>query len=135
MSVRALAVNFCAVAVLKLATPTAVVCHDAGAASLILGWLKADNNLLTRVFFQGPAEVLWRSCFPCRPLCSSLEEALDGAHFLLSGTGWASALEHRARLMANARGIHSVAVLDHWINYAERFERDGYVQWPDEVSV
>jgi hypothetical protein len=120
---------------IDLATPTAVVCHDAGATNLILGWLKADGGLAVRAFMQGPAAALWRAAFPGQPLCGSLEEALDDAKSLLSGTGWASALEHQARRWAHVRGIHSVAVLDHWVNYAPRFERDGQVQWPDEVWV
>lgn len=120
---------------LDLATPTAVVCHDAGATNLILGWLKAGGGTAVRAFMQGPAATLWRAAFPEQPLCVSLEEALDGAQALLSGTGWASALEHQARQMAHARGIRSVAVLDHWVNYAPRFEREGQVQWPDDVWV
>lgn len=121
---------------LELATPTAVVCHDAGAANLILGWLKAGGgDTEVRAFMQGPAEALWRTAFPRQPLCGSLEEALDGVQTLLSGTGWASALEHQARQVAHARSMRSVAVLDHWVNYAARFEREGQVQWPSEVWV
>lgn len=120
---------------LELATPTAVVCHDAGATNLILGWLKASNGANIQAFMRGPAETIWRIAFPEQPLCGSLEEALDGAQALLSGTGWASTLEHRARQIAYARSIHSVAVLDHWVNYAARFERNGQVQWPNGIWV
>lgn len=119
----------------ELASPAAVVCHDAGAANLILGWLKVARGSTVRAFMQGPAEALWRAAFPAEPLCCSLAEALDGAQTLLSGTGWASTLEHRARQVAHARGIYSIAVLDHWVNYASRFEREGQVRWPDEVWV
>jgi len=120
---------------LDLASPTAVVCHDAGAANLILGWLKVEGAITVRPFMQGPAASLWRLAFPTQPLCGSLEESLDGAQSLLSGTGWASALEHQARQIAFMRRIRSVAVLDHWVNYFQRFEREGQVQWPDEVWV
>ncbi len=120
---------------LDLASPVAVVCHDAGATNVILGWLTAREDAVLRPFMQGPAAALWRTAFPELPMCGSLEEALEGAKSLLSGTGWASALEHQARQMAHARGIRSVAALDHWVNYAPRFERDGQVQWPDEVWV
>lgn len=120
---------------LDLASPTAVVCHDAGAANLIFGWLKVEGAITARAFMQGPAANLWRLTFPERPLCGSLEESLDGAQSLLSGTGWASALEHQARRLAYMRRIRSVAVLDHWVNYSQRFEREGQVQWPDEVWV
>ena len=120
---------------LELATPIAVVCHDAGATNLILGWLKASGDVKVQAFMEGPAKALWCNAFPDEPLCDSLEDALQSAKTLLSGTGWASALEHRARQLAHARGIHSVAVLDHWVNYVARFEREGQVQWPSEVWV
>jgi len=119
----------------KLTTPTAVVCHDAGATNIILGWLQAGLCSDVRAFMQGPAATLWRNTFPNKHLCSTLDEALNGACTLLSGTGWASSLEHQARKAAHDRGIHSVAVLDHWVNYSERFERAGEIQWPCEVWV
>ena len=54
---------------------------------------------------------------------------------LLSGTGWASSFEHEARVLARAAGLRSIAVIDHWVNYAERFERDGLQVLPDEIWV
>lgn len=122
-------------AMFKLATPTAVVCHDAGAANIILDWLKVGLCSDVRVFMQGPAATLWRNTFPNQHLCSSLEDALNGACTLISGTGWASSLEHQARKVAHDRGIRSVAVLDHWVNYSERFKREGDIQLPSEVWV
>ncbi|MEB3353690.1 MAG: hypothetical protein VKM34_05585 [Cyanobacteriota bacterium] len=68
-------------------------------------------------------------CFP------TLEEALAGAQVLISGTGWASDLEHRARRLARQRRIPIVAVLDHWVNYRERFQREGKEQLPDGLWV
>ncbi len=121
---------------LELPVPTALVCHDAGATNIILGWLKAaDSTATVQAFMKGPAAQLWSAAFPGYPICGSLEEALNGAQTLISGTGWASELEHSARQLAFSRGIQSVAVLDHWVNYAQRFERKGQVQWPDEVWV
>ncbi|WP_395054837.1 hypothetical protein [Polaromonas sp.] len=119
----------------ELATPLAVVCHDAGATNLILAWLKAWKGGAVRAYMQGPAAVLWRRTFPDIPLCESLDSALDGAASLVSGTGWATELEHVARVRAKSQGIHTVAVLDHWVNYPQRFERGGQVQWPDELWV
>jgi len=51
---------------------------------------------------------------------------------LISGAGWAGDLEHQARLLARKRGIPSVAVLDDWLNYRERFWRDGEEVLPDQ---
>jgi hypothetical protein len=54
---------------------------------------------------------------------------------LISGTGWASNLEHDARKLAREMGIRSIAVIDHWAGYRERFVRDGELILPDEVWV
>lgn len=121
---------------LDLETPIAVVCHDAGAANHILSWLRVDGRLdLARAVMSGPAKRLWMLVFPEVPLCNTIEMALHDAKSVISGTGWASSLEHDARRMATARGIPCVAVLDHWVNYAERFIRDGECVWPDEFWV
>lgn len=121
---------------LKLSVPTALVCHDAGATNIIIGWLKASAGTAPlQAFMQGPAAQLWNTAFPEHPICGSLDEALEGAQTLLSGTGWASELEHKARQVAFSRGVYNVAVLDHWVNYFQRFERAGQVQLPDEVWV
>jgi len=114
--------------------PIAVVAHDAGAANLILAWLIVWK-LPVRAFMQGPARHLWEVAFPDKPLCHSLDEAIDGANTLISGTGWASTLEHDARTNAKARGLRVVAVLDHWVNYRSRFEHASGALWPDEFWV
>lgn len=114
-----------------LPVPLAVVCHDAGACNVILPWL-GRRHFQLRAVMQGPARRLWQARFGDAPLCHSVDEALDGARLLLSGTGWASDLEHRARVQAQLRGVRSVALIDHWVNYPERFVRDGVTQWPDE---
>jgi hypothetical protein len=119
---------------IELPSPLAVVCHDAGAANLILPWLERLNTEV-RPMMAGPARVIWERRFAKRPLIADLSEALRGSKALLSGTGWASTLEHDARAAAARLHIPSVAVLDHWVNYRARFERVGICQLPDEIWV
>ena len=115
--------------------PVAVVAHDAGAANMMFAWIAASARNDLQVAVAGPAESLWRAQFPgCSPV-PSIAAALEGAATLLSGTGWASDMEHEARVIAARRGIHSIAVLDHWVNYAPRFERNGERQLPDALWV
>jgi hypothetical protein len=113
----------------ELARPLAVVANDAGAANIIFyGLANAVGPL--RIWATGPAAVIAASCgTPCN--VGSLEEALDGAATLLSGTGWASNVEHDARTLALDRSIPSIAVLDHWVNYPDRFMRDATEVLPD----
>jgi hypothetical protein len=119
----------------ELRAPLAVVCHDAGACNIILPWLALRRDLELRPVMQGPAAKLFAERFPNIPLGWTIDAALDGAAMVLSGTGWASELEHRARRLARERGVFSAAVIDHWINYPMRFERGGEVAWPDEFWV
>jgi hypothetical protein len=122
-----------------LPPPLALICHDAGAANLIFAWVRASAPLGGRdwrVFARGPALRLWeQGGVPDVRLCASLDEALDGAETVVSGTGWASDLEHDARKAAQARGLLSLGVIDHWVNYPDRFVRHGETVWPERFVV
>lgn len=118
-----------------LPAPLAVVAHDAGAANLILAWLAAEGLGDVRAVMAGPAASLWRARFGGAGLLDDLDAALDGVGALLSGTGWASTLEHDARVAAQARDIPSIAVIDHWVNYRMRFSRDDVECLPDRLWV
>jgi hypothetical protein len=125
-------------------SPVAVVCHDAGAANLVFAWLRdwARCGLLDqhefRLVLQGPALVAWHAqavALPNMQLHAELHTALAGAHSVLTGTGWASNLEHDARQLASLQHIPCIAVIDHWVNYQPRFERAGEVVLPDAIWV
>lgn len=118
----------------ELARPLAVVCHDAGAANIIFAGIRQAEGAI-RVLARGPALPLAQAALPPQWLVADMEMALDGAATLLSGTGWASDLEHAARRAARQRGIRSVAVIDHWVNYRERFSRQDEEILPDEIWV
>lgn len=113
----------------------AVCAYDAGAASHMAAWLAPLQPKL-RLCLAGPAEQWFNARLqPAINPNQTLEQALDGAQVLISGTGWASDLEHQARQLARQRGIPSVAVLDHWLNYRERFQREGEEVLPDALWV
>ena len=122
--------------IIDLPAPVAVVCHDAGAANQIVSWLRADDDLnRIRPYMAGPAQKIWREAFAGQALMSSMPEALSGAASLLSGTGWASDLEHEARCAAHRSGMRSAAMVDHWVNYEGRFVRGRSKRLPDEIWV
>ncbi len=118
----------------ELTSPLAVAAHDAGAANQIIGWLRNRRDLEIRTCLAGPAVDLWTSAFG-RPRSLPPAEALRGAAALLSGTSYASDIEHRTRALAKAQGIHSIGVIDHWVNYPDRFLRAGSQVLPDEIWV
>lgn len=118
-----------------LPRPLAVVIHDAGAANMIAAWAKGAKAPPDLVIAAGPAAAIWASRFGGDAISGSDPGAVKDAACVLSGTGWASDLEHRARIAAAQSGARSVAVVDHWVNYPMRFERDGTVQLPDTIWV
>lgn len=117
-----------------LEAPLAVVAHDAGAANQLFAWLEHAVAAPPALCLAGPALTLWRQQFG-EPAQTSLADALADARTVLSGTGWASSLEHEARRLARQLGARSIAVIDHWTNYRERFIRDGEEILPDEIWV
>jgi hypothetical protein len=119
----------------ELAAPTAVVCHDAGAANLILEEMGALPGHRWLPVFEGPAARLWHAAGRPGERLWALEEAIVAAGTVLTGTGWASELEHVARRLAREHRKPSIAVIDHWVNYEVRFERGGEKVLPDEIWV
>jgi len=113
----------------------AVIACDAGAASHMAAWL-APFHAQLRLCLTGPAKQFFNTCLQSanKPY-QTLEQAIEGAQVLISGTSSASNLEHLARKLARLRGIPSVAVLDHWVNYRERFHRHGEEVLPDALWV
>ncbi|MGQ3307127.1 MAG: hypothetical protein ACT6SD_07375 [Brevundimonas sp.] len=122
---------------MDLKRPIAVVAHDAGAANLILSLISASPASIEHIrpVMHGPAASLWATRFPHSPADMRLADAVDGAGTVISGTGWASTLEHDARRLARGHGIRSIAVVDHWVNYRQRFVRAGEEVLPDELWV
>lgn len=116
----------------QLAAPIAVVAHDAGAANHLLAWLGKDTPV--QASFHGPALALWQRSGRAGGQLT-VEQALHGCRTLVTGTGWATDIEHEARRRARELGIHSIAVIDHWTNYRARFERAGELVLPDEIWV
>jgi hypothetical protein len=112
--------------------PLAVVCHDAGAANLIVEWLKDYTGDL-KACMEGPAKIIWEKNFPDDKLIS-INIAIKDSNTLLSGTGW-SDVEHSARIQAKKSSIKNIAVIDHWTNYKERFTRGDSEELPDVIFV
>lgn len=118
----------------KLKGPIAVVAHDAGAANHISAWFGAAKMSAVHGSFGGPAQdIFGRQC----PWMTDgrFSDFLPQCNTLITGTGWASTLEHDARKLAKRAGCRTIAVIDHWTNYRARFVRDGEEVLPDEIWV
>ncbi len=110
-----------------------IVSHDAGGAEILSSWLKR-NNFYANVVVAGPAEKIFRSKFAELKFLN-LDDALNKTKWLITGTGWESNFEKEAIYKARNLGIKTVAFIDHWVNYRERFELNGNTILPDEIWV
>lgn len=110
-----------------------VVSHDAGAAEVLASYV-ARNKLDVLLVLEGPAIKVFERRMGKIEIFS-LEEALISCKWCLCGTSWASDLEWRAIRQARDIGKYVVVFLDHWVNYRERFIRQGISHFPNEIWV
>ena len=114
--------------------PLGVACYDAGAANIIFSYI---SNLTINRFFadvDGPALKIFKSYFPKKEI-TPIKKFINKTNCLITGTGWSSKHEHNARVLASTSSVKSIAVLDHWVNYRERFIFEGVKALPDEIWV
>lgn len=113
-----------------------IIADNAGAANHIFAWIKSGLLKIEQCRFclEGPAAKTFLVQHPDIKFFP-LKDVLIGTEILLSGTSWSSSLEHNARIIAKNKGIKSIAVIDHWHNYNERFVRNNKKVLPDIIWV
>jgi len=111
----------------------AVVSHDSGGAELLSSYVRRQSESCMFVL-DGPARVIFSRKIP-GIACAELRDAAMRADWLLCGTSWQSDLELQAIPEFKVRRKRTVAFLDHWINYNERFQRGARQTLPDEIWV
>jgi len=110
-----------------------VVAHDAGGAEILSSYVRQNQGAWS-YSLAGPATKIFVS--KLGDITSiPLEQAIARSTSVLCGTSWQSDLEWRAFELARVAGKTSVAFLDHWVNYPERFVREGVRHLPDEIWV
>ena len=104
----------------------AVVSHDAGSSELICAFIQEYRTKATWYIFAKTASPMATICkrynLPYAPMADAAEQ-LEEIHpdLLLFGTGWQDKCEQPYVHYCKMDGIPTVAFLDHWSNYRERF--------------
>lgn len=108
----------------------AVVSHDAGSSELLCALIAHHRTEVSWSIYALPkspmAIICERNDLPYTPISNAaqqLEKLKPDA--LLFGTGWQEKIEYPYVAYAKAHSIPTIAFLDHWSNYRERF---GYPQ-------
>jgi hypothetical protein len=96
-----------------------VVAYDAGGAEQI-AWLLGNLTQTPLAFVEGPAIKVFQNLGVRHRVTSDLSEVLK-CSLIITGSGWMSNLELTAIKLARSIGLPCVTVLDHWVNYLERF--------------
>ena len=111
----------------------AVISHDAGGADILSSYLN-QNDIDCLYVLDGPAvKIFKKKLGDIEIIC--LEEAIQKSTSILCSTSWQSDIEFNSIKIARFTGKRSIAFLDHWVNYRERFNRSGKTCLPDEIWV
>jgi hypothetical protein len=111
----------------------AVVSHDAGGAEILSSYVRQQSVDCCFVL-AGPASKIFERKLGIIEILS-LEEAISRSKSIICSTSWQSDIEFNAIKLARKFGKRSVAFLDHWVNYSDRFVRSGETVLPDEIWV
>ena len=113
-----------------------IVCHDAGAANIIAHWLCNRKNINKyKIYVKGPAKSIFEKKFNKKLFVNNLDELFKNIEKIITGTGWQTDFEYKAIKKAKEKKIFSIAVIDHWINYKERFIFNDSKVWPNKFWV
>ena len=110
-----------------------VACHDTGGAQVLAHWLlNTDQSFHANL--KGPSVRVFIDTFGTFTQVSTLPDLAKYSNVITS-TSWQSDHEKIMRKHARKEGIYSIAVLDHWTHYRNRFSYDHQLVLPDEVWV
>lgn len=113
----------------RLGIPSLVI-QDAGAGNHMRSWMRAWSGV--RVHEIDPRISRSRANDPTE--LERLHECLEGGDWVLVGTG-RSPITQTAMRLGKAQGKMVLAVVDHWVNYRERFDLLAASALPDAVLV
>lgn len=111
----------------------AIVSHDAGGAEILASYV-SQHDIACQFVLEGPAVKVFNRRLGAVEICC-FAEALSTCAEIICGTSWQSDLEWRAIEQGQRAGKRTVAFLDHWIHYPERFVRNEVRHLPDELWV
>ena len=111
------------------------ICNDAGAANIIISWIKKKKLHNFSFFFNGPAKEIAKIKIPAIRQDKSLIKCIKNSEIIITGSGWMSDLEYQAIKLSKSLNKKTISVVDHWTNYKDRFIRNNELVLPNEIWV
>ena len=110
-----------------------LVSHDAGGGELLSSWAK-NNRGVFLYNIKGPALRIFKKKF--KNFKNSNQKIIKKkTNIFITGTSKKSTHELSFIKYAKKRKIKSISIIDHWVNYKERFSRNNQEILPDEIWV
>lgn len=103
--------------------------YDSGGAN-VLAHLALEIGLSCSFIVDGPAYKIYNTLFPNFNRLNTINISNE-TDLLISSTGWQSSFEFEIMEKALSKNIPIIAVMDHWVNYSERFKRYGRTVCPN----
>ncbi len=114
-----------------------LVAFDAGGANQLFSLFdKVSSYESLNIICDGPAKKIYEQIFKRNYIQNlNIPDLLSRVNLVVSSTGLGSDLEYSAIAMAKKKDVYVVSLLDHWVNYRERFIRGNTLLLPDEIWV
>ena len=110
-----------------------IVSHDSGGADILSSLVK--NNIFSfKACLDGPAKSIFNNKIGAFDLIS-LKDGIKNSDWVITSTSWASDLEYQAIKQARKDKKFVVSLLDHWVNYKQRFNHYNSLILPNEIWV
>jgi hypothetical protein len=112
---------------------TTIVSHDAGAAEILSSYVKNTKGNYIFVL-SGPAKKIFKKKIK-NIIISKLDKAEMISFKLICGTSFKSKIELEAIDKFKKKKKETIAIIDHWINYKQRFFKNRKLILPNKIWV
>ena len=106
---------------------------DPGGAETLSSWLLNYKGKY-KVCLKGPAINIFKKKIK-RLKNYSFNNVFNSSNKIITSTGWSSKHEINAIIQAKKYKKYAVSILDHWVNYRERFIKNKILHLPNEIWV
>lgn len=131
---------------LKLKQKILVATNDAGGAEVLAAYVLANQKRFDFICYaSGPAVkimeqngIVWSRAPEKRRLIAGILRKHQNVKLVLTGTGWMTGIEVGFLAEARILGFPTAALIDHWVNYRERFDfprKNWQENLPDQIWV
>ena len=111
-----------------------ITCSDPGGAISLAYYLKNKNINFISVIEKN-AKKIFKNIFGNKLITTNLKQGLKKADYVITATSWNSEIEKKTIFMAKKKRIPTYTIIDHWINYEQRFFYKNKIILPNYLIV